>query len=194
MKKIDNYFTLQEIIFITTMVAIDIGSGIFMKPLLGALGVTAFIRIDMILPLTIIFFTRKKIGKFGTIILYEFLWAFSASFVMPMSFDTPGILKLLPAFIFAITFEVLFYYLPKKYNINMWGAAIIGVIINQFTLLGVKILLGLPFLNIVKVSFAVQSVSIIGVALFSVYMALLLLRRFSSEKFNLLFRNIDFQK
>ena len=194
MKKIDEYFTLNEIIFITTMVAIDIATGMFSKPIFGALGITAFVRVDMILPLTIIFFTGDRIGKFGTIILYEFLWAVAASFVMPMSFDTPGMLKLLPAFIFALTFEILFYYLPKRYNINLWGAAIIGVLIHQFTLLGVKLLLGLPFLNIVKVSFIIQSISIIGIAIFSVLITIFLIKHLSNEKFNLLFRSIDFQK
>ena len=189
-----NYFTTQEIVFITTMVAFDIGVGMFLKPLLGLTGITAFIRIDMILPLTIIFFTRKWIGKVGTIFVYEFLWALAASFVMPMSFDTPGILKLLPAFIFALVFELLYYYLPKKMNINIWGAALLGSVINQFSLIGIKILLGFPFLNIVKISFIIQTITIFFVAVFAVILSNILDKKFNRKQFSLLYRDIQLNK
>ncbi len=193
-KNKNNYFTTQEIVFITTMVAFDIGAGMFLKPLLGLTGITAFIRIDMILPLTIIFFTRKWVGKFGTILVYEFLWALAASFVMPMSFDTPGILKMLPAFVFATTFEVLFYYLPQKNNLNLFGAAVLGSVINQFSLIGVKILLGFPFINIVKISFIVQTVTIIFIAVFSVILTNILYKKFNRKQFSLLYREMQITK
>jgi len=190
----NNYFTTQEIVFVTTMVAFDIGVGMFLKPLLGLTGITAFIRIDMILPLTIIFFTRKWVGKFGTILVYEFLWALSASFVMPMSFDTPGILKMLPAFVFAFTFELLYYYLPKKMNINLWGAAILGSLINQFSLIGVKILLGFPFINIIKISFIIQTITILFIAMFSVLLTNILYKKFNKKQFSLLYREMQITK
>jgi hypothetical protein len=165
MKIKSNYFTTQEIVFITTMVAFDIAMGMFLKPLLGLTGITAFIRIDMILPLAIIFFTRRWVNKFGTIIVYELLWAIAASFVMPMSFDTPGLLKLLAAFVFSLTFELLYYFLPKKHNINIWVSAILGSILNKVVLLGIKIMLGFPFMNIVKYSFFIQLGTMVFIAM-----------------------------
>jgi len=193
-KNKNSYFTTQEIVFITTMVAFDIGVGMFLKPLLGLTGLTAFIRIDMILPLTIIFFTRKWINKFGTIFVYEFLWALAASFVMPMSFDTPGILKLLPAFVFAFVFELLYYYLPKKMNFNIWGAAILGSLINQFSLIGVKLALGFPFLNIIKFSFIIQTATLVFIASFAVFLSNKLDKKFNRKEFSLLYRNIQIDK
>ena len=193
-KQKSSYFITKEIIFISTMVAFDIGSGMFLKPLLGLTGITSFIRLDMILPLTIIFFTRRWVGKFGTIIFYEFLWALVASFVMPTSFDTPGILKILPAFIFAIVFELLYFYLPKKNNFNIYATAIISSVLNKFLLMGVKVILGYPLKNIVIFSFWVQSVTIIFVSIFSIYLSDILYEKFNKKHFSLLYREMDITK
>ena len=176
------------------MVAFDIGSGMFLKPVIGLTGITSFIRIDMILPLTIIFFTRKWVNKFGTIILYEFLWALAASFVMPMTFNTPGIIKLIPAIIFALVFEILFYIFPSKNDFNLWIAAILGSIINRFSLIGVKILLGFPFMNIIKYSFLIQTVTIIFIAAFSVILTQKLYNKFNKKQFALLYREMKISK
>lgn len=191
MKKILNNFSTSEIILITTMVAIDISHGIFLKPVMNSTGITNFIKIDMIIPLAIMFLTRKMIDKFGTLIIYEVLWCIASSFIIPFTFDTPGLLKLIPALLFGIVFELLYSFTPKTKSINLWISVIAGNFINKFILLGFKLIMGIPFINIIKAFFMVQLFTSIIVSIIAGFMTLLIYKKLNLNKSNSIYRKLN---
>ncbi|MBN2694322.1 hypothetical protein JXR93_06635, partial [bacterium] len=184
-------FSIEEIIFITSVVAIDLASGVVLKPITSFIGISSIIKIEMIIPFALIFYVRNSIPKFGAIIIYELLWGLGASFLIPMSFKTPGLLKLIPAFMFALTFEILFFALPKRKSLYLWGSAIIGTLLNHVFMGGFKYLMGFPFTSLYKTVFLTQMATYSIVAILALLLSFSLEKKFSRDKLLRRFRTIE---
>ncbi len=184
-------FTLEEMIFITSIVAIDLASGVVLKPISSLIGVSSIIKIEMIVPFALIFYVRNSIPKFGAIIIYELLWALGASFLIPMSFKAPGLLKVIPALLFALTFELMFFLLPKRKSIYLWVSAIVGVLLNHIFMGGFKYLMGFPFTSLYQKIFLTQMATYLVVAILALFLSFSLEKRFSKDKLLKKFRTIE---
>ncbi|KPK95736.1 hypothetical protein AMJ80_03940 [bacterium SM23_31] len=167
------YFSTVEIIFLSSMIGLDFAFGLIVKPILTASGIGEFIRIDLIVPTMMLLITRLVIDKFGTLIIYEFVWSILAVIAMPASFGLPGFLKIIPAVIYGFILDSFMELFKNHLYIRIFVACIIGGIINQFALMGVKLLYGMPWSEVVQLLLGINIATSLIVNIIAVHLTLL---------------------
>lgn len=143
-------FTTVELVFIATMVAADFGLGLVVKPVLDASHIADVIRLDLIVPTMLLLLTRLIVDKFGTLTLYEFLIGILAMLAWPQSYGVPGPLKL-PLFaakglVWDLCMSALRPWLP----VRLFVTAILGEAASAVAAMGIKLLLGLPWVPLTQ--------------------------------------------
>ena len=104
--KKEKYFTTVEILFLSSMIGLDYAYGMVVGPILSATGVLEVVRIDMIVPVMMMLVTRLVVDKFGTLIIYEFVWGLLAILTKPTSFGgIPAFMKLVPAVAYGLILD-----------------------------------------------------------------------------------------
>jgi hypothetical protein len=139
------------------MVAADIGMGLIVKPVLGIMGIDQIVRLDLVLPTAFLILTRLLIDRFGTVVLYEFLWGVIAMLTMPTSYaSVPGPVKLIPALIDGLVLDSLLELFKSRPLLRVTVAAVVGGIVNTAALMILRLAFGFPWFRIVKILFGVQ--------------------------------------
>jgi len=143
-------FTTVELVFIATMIAADFGFGLIVKPLLGASHITDVIRVDLIVPTMLLLVTRLIVDKFGTLILYELLIGMLAMLAWPQSYGVPGPLKL-PLFAAkGLVWDLSMSALRPWLGPRLFVTAILGETVSATAAMGIKVLLGLPWVPLTQ--------------------------------------------
>ena len=166
------YFNTIEIVFIASMIGLDFAFGLIVRPFLNPTGILEFVRIDMIVPLMMMFTTRLVVDKFGTLILYELIWGILAVAAMPASFGIPGFFKLIPALTYGIILDTCMQIFKDKNYIRLLIAGILGGFVNQCALLGIKLLFGMPLSSFVKILFGVNLFTIFIINIIAIHLTL----------------------
>ena len=154
-----DYYTTVEILFIASMIGLDFAYGLVVGPILTATGILEFIRLDMIIPVMMMLVTRLVVDKFGTLIIYEFVWVILAILAKPASFGLPGFLKLFPALAYGLILDSCMQLFKSKPYLRLFIAGIAGGTINQFSLLGIRMLFGMPWSRAVQLLMGVNLVT-----------------------------------
>lgn len=150
------FLTTVQTVFLASMIAADFGFGMVVKNLLLPTHILDIIRLDMVIPITVLLLTRKLVDRFGILSLYEGIWGLFSVFAMPSAFGLPGFVKLIPAIsqgIIMDSFMSLFKPFPK---IRFLLTSILGGILSTTVYFGLKLALGMPWSTVVKVLFGVQ--------------------------------------
>ena len=172
MKK--NYFTTVEILFLSSMIGLDFAYGMVVGPILSATGILEIIRIDMIIPVMMMLVTRLIVDKFGTLIIYEFVWALLAVMIKPTSFGgIPAFMKLIPAVMYGIILDSLMELFKSRLYVRIMIAGVAGGIVNQFAFLGVRMLFGLPWSRAVQIFLGVNILTNIAVNIIAIHLTYL---------------------
>ena len=150
-------WTTVQLVFISLMVAADIGIGFIVKPVLGAIGIDQVIRLDLLLPMAFHILARMLIDRFGTVVLYEFIWGVIAMLTMPTSYASlPGPAKLIPALINGLVLDSLLQLFRNKPALRVTVAAVLGGCISMAALMTVRVAFGFPWSKVVKILLGVQ--------------------------------------
>ncbi|MFC1562772.1 hypothetical protein ACFL4Z_01830 [candidate division KSB1 bacterium] len=168
------YFSTVEIIFLSSMIGLDFALGLIVKPIISASGIGEFIRIDLIVPTVMLLVTRLVIDKFGTLIIYEFVWSTLAVIAMPTSFGLPGFLKIIPAVLYGIILDSFMELFKNRLYIRILIAGVLGGVINQFALVGIRLLFGLPWSEVVQLLLGINIITNLIVSIIAVHLALLI--------------------
>jgi hypothetical protein len=143
-------FTTVELVFIATMIAADFGFGLVIKPLLDASHIADFVRIDLIVPTMLMLLTRLVVDKFGTLTLYEFVIGMLAMLAWPQSYGVPGPLKL-PFFAAkGLVWDLCMSALRPWLGLRLFVTAILGEGASATAAMGIKLLLGLPWVPLTQ--------------------------------------------
>jgi hypothetical protein len=139
------------------MVAADISIGFIVKPVLGAIGIDQVIRLDLILPTAFHILVRLLIDRFGTVLLYEFVWGTIAMLTMPTSYASlPGPTKLIPALINGLVLDSLLQLFKNRAALRVTMAAVVGGCVSMAALMAVRVAFGFPWSKVVKILLGVQ--------------------------------------
>ncbi|MCD6308378.1 MAG: hypothetical protein J7M24_05210, partial [Candidatus Latescibacteria bacterium] len=139
MKK--GYFTTVEILFLASMIGLDFAYGMVVGPLLSATGVLEVVRIDMVVPVAMMLVTRLVIDRFGTLIVYEFVWGLLAVIARPTSFGgIPVFMKLVPAVVYGVILDSLMELFRERRRLRLMLAGVLGGAVNQAAFLGIRML------------------------------------------------------
>ncbi len=150
-------WTTVQLVFISLMVAADVGMGFIVKPLLGITGLDQVIRLDLILPTAFMILTRLMIGRFGTVLLYELIWGVIATLVMPTSFgNLPGPVKLVPALVNGLILDSLLELFKNRPVVRVAIAAVVGGAAGTASLMLIRVAFGFPWSKVVKILLGVQ--------------------------------------
>jgi len=173
MKLKKNTFTTVEILFMASMIGLDFAYGLIVSPLLNATGILEFIRIDMVIPIMMMLVTRLVVDRFGTLIIYEFIWVVLAILARPSSFGLPGFFKLFPALVYGMILDSCMQLFPRHVYPRLLIAGVIGGVVNQFALFGIRLLFGLPWSSAVKIVVGINILTTIIINLLAVQLAFL---------------------
>jgi len=171
MKK--KYYNTIEILFMSSMIGLDFAYGLVVGPILTATGILEIIRIDMIIPIMMMLFTRLVVDKFGTLIIYEFVWVILAIMAKPSSFALPGFLKIIPALAYGLILDSCMQIFRSNLYGRLIAAGIAGGIVNQFILVGIRILFGMPWSNAVKIILGINIVTTAIVNIIAIHLVYL---------------------
>ncbi len=150
-------WTTVQLVFISLLVAADIGMGFIVKPLLGVIGIDRVIRLDLILPTAFYILARLLVDRFGTVLLYELIWGVIAVLTMPTSYaSVPGPVKLIPALISGLMLDSLLQLFKSKPALRVTAAAVVGGSVNMGILMAVRVAFGFPWSKVVQILLGVQ--------------------------------------
>ena len=184
-----SYWSTIQLVFIALMVAADVGQGFVIKPLLGAVGIDEFIRLDLIIPTAFIIVTRLLVDKFGTIVLYEGMWGIIATLIMPTSFGSlPAPVKILGSLSKGLIFDSFMQLFKNRPTLRVLTAAIVGGIIDTAVFTVIRLVFGFPWSKAVQILVGVKTAT--GVAV-SIAAALLAIGIWKSVKDTYLARSIS---
>lgn len=180
--KTRRYFTTVEIVFLSSMIGLDFAYGLVVGPILTATGILELIRVDMVLPVTMMLVTRLVVDKFGTLIVYELAWGILAVLAKPTSFGAiPGFMKIVPAVAYGIVLDSFMQLFPRRLLLRVTVAAVAGGFIYQFVFLGIRLLFGVPWSTAVQVLLGVNILTNIVVNLLAAYLTVLVWRGVESS-------------
>jgi len=150
-------WTTTQLVFISLMVAADIGMGLIVKPVLGATGIDQVIRLDLIIPTAFHILARLLIDRFGTVLLFELMWGVIAMLTMPTSYaSVPGPAKLIPALINGLLLDSLLGLFRTRPALRVTFAAVVGGCISTAALMAIKVAFGFPWSRVVKILLSIQ--------------------------------------
>ncbi len=168
------YFTTVEILFLASMIGLDFAWGMVVGPLLSAAGVLEVVRIDMVVPVAMMLVTRLVIDRFGTLVVYEFVWGVLAALARPASFgNIPAFMKIVPAVIYGLILDCLMELFRNRRLLRLNVAAVAGGAANQAAFLLIRMLFGLPWSGVVQLLFGVSLITTAAVNLVAAHMAFL---------------------
>ncbi len=165
-----NTFTTVEILFMASMIGLDFAYGLIVGPLLSATGVLEFIRLDMVIPIMMMLITRLVVDRFGTLIIYEFVWVVLAILARPSSFGLPGFFKLFPALAYGLILDSCMQLFPRRVYPRLLIAGVIGGVVNLFALFGIRVLFGMPWSNAVRIVMGINILTTIIINLLAVHL------------------------
>ncbi len=156
------------------MIGLDFALGLVLRPVLAATGVLEVIRVDMILPIMMMLITRLVVDKYGTLILYEFVFGILAILAEPASFGgIPGFLKIIPAVMYGVILDSLMSLLRTRLYPRLLIAGVIGGTVNLFCFMGIRLLFGMPWSRVVQVMFGINLATTIVLNVIAVHLAYL---------------------
>jgi hypothetical protein len=167
------YYTTVEIMFMASMIGLDFAYGLVVGPILSATGILEVIRIDMIIPIMMMLTTRLVVDKFGTLIIYEFIWVILAILSRPGSFGLPGFMKIIPAVAYGIILDSCMELFRNKLYLRLLIAGVVGGVINHFALFGIRVMFGLPWSKAVQILLGVNIFTTIIINILAVHLAYL---------------------
>ena len=167
------YFTTVEILFMASMIGLDFAYGLVVGPLLGATGILEFIRLDMIVPIMMMLVTRLVVDRFGTLVIYEFVWVVLAMLARPSSFGLPGFFKLFPALAYGLILDSCMELFPRRIYPRLLIAGVVGGVVNQFALFGIRMLFGLPWSTAVRIVMGINLLTTVAINILAVHLAYL---------------------
>ena len=166
-----SYFSTVEILFMASMIGLDFAYGLVVGPILTATGVLEFIRVDMIVPIMMLLVTRLVVDRFGTLVVYEFVWVMLAILARPGTMGLPGFFKFLPALGYGLILDACMSTVRRPLYLRLLVAGVIGGIVNQFSILGIKMLFGMPWSAAVQVLLGINLLTTVIVNLLGVQLA-----------------------
>jgi len=150
-------WTTTQLVFISLMVAADIGMGLVVKPVLGATGIDQVVRLDLIIPTAFHILARLLVDRFGTVLLYELMWGIIAVLTMPTSYASiPGPAKLIPALINGLLLDSLLQLFKTRPAMRVVFAAVVGGCVSTAALMAIRVAFGFPWSRIVKILLSIQ--------------------------------------
>ncbi|NJB66564.1 hypothetical protein GGQ74_000204 [Desulfobaculum xiamenense] len=165
-------FGTTQVIFLGLIIAMDFSLGMILKNVLEPTGLLAIVRVDLVVPVMLVLLTRLIIDRFGTLIVYELVFATLAMAAMPASYGLPGPLKLIPALAQGLTYDVLLSALAGLPRARLYAAAILGGIVSTCVLMLLKVALGMPWFCVTKVLFGTQMATSLAVNALGAWLAL----------------------
>ena len=153
------YLSTTQTIFLASMIAADFGFGLAVKNLLAPTHILSVVRIDMVVPITLMLVTRKMVDRFGVLLLYEGVWGIFSVFAMPSAFGLPGFLKLIPALSQGLILDSLMSLLRRYHKIRFLVSAVCGGCLSSVAFFGLRLALGMPWTRVIEVLFGVQMVT-----------------------------------
>lgn len=166
-------FTTVEVLFLASLIGLDFAYGLVVGPLLSATGILEIIRIDMVVPIMMMLVARLVVDRFGTLIVYEFVWVILAILAKPSSFGLPGFLKLFPALAYGLILDTLMSVVPGRLYVRLVVTAVVGGVVNHAVLMGFRVLLGMPWSTAVQVLFGINLVTTAVVNVIGAHLAFL---------------------
>ena len=159
------------------MVALDFAAGQLAKSILQAPGVGGFIRLDMLIPVTLWMLTRLVVDRFGVLAAYQFAWGMLALFAFPGAI-LPGPLKLIPAVLQGLICDAGFSLLPRCPRARVLVAAGVGALAGKVMIAFLRVqVLGLPWTRVTQTLFGVQALTSVLVSLAAAGLALIVWSR-----------------
>jgi len=171
-----SYFSTVEILFMASMIGLDFAYGLVVGPLLTATGVLEIIRIDMIVPIMMLLVTRLVVDRFGTLIVYEFVWVTLAILARPGAMGLPGFFKFLPALGYGLILDACMSSVRRPLYLRLIIAGVIGGVVNQFSMLGIRILFGMPWSTAVQALLGINILTTVIINLLAVQLTVLVWR------------------
>ena len=150
------YLSTTQTIFLASMIAADFGFGLAVKNLLAPTHILSVVRIDMVVPITLMLVTRKMVDRFGVLLLYEGVWGLFSVFAMPSAFGLPGFLKLIPALSQGLILDSLMSLLRRYHKVRFFISAVCGGFLASAAFFGLRLALGMPWVRVVQLLFGVR--------------------------------------
>lgn len=137
-------FGALQWIFLANMVALDFAFGWVAKPLVQAIGLGGFLKLEMIPPMMLLLLTRMTLDRFGVLAAYELAWGLACTAVMPGAI-LPGPLKLVPLLVQGLCLDAAFSAFRPWPRARIYFAAVAGGMAGALVLGGSRLLMGLPW-------------------------------------------------
>ena len=169
-------FGTAQVVLLATMVALDFAFGWVAKPLVHALGLGSFLKVEMIPPVMLMLLTRLTLDRFGVLIAYNGAWALACMVLMPGAV-LPGPLKLVPLLLQGFFLDAVFS------GCRRWGggrvvvAAILGGLAGSLCLGALRVLLGMPWAKSTQVYLGFQLLGSVVVHAVAALLVLVVWRR-----------------
>lgn len=167
-----------QVVFFASMVALDFGWGMVFKTALQLTAIHEVARLEMLVSVMLMTLTRLMIDRFGTLIAFELAWGLLAAAFMPAAGGQPGVMKLVPALVQGVVFDVLFTVLRASLpRARAYLAMICGGLLGPTAAMGVRVALGMPWATATKALFGISLLTSVLINGFGVYLALVVWRR-----------------
>jgi len=137
-------FGPAQVIFLATMVALDFAFGWVAKPLVQALGLGSFLKVEMIPAVMLMLLARMTLDRFGVLIAYQAAWAIIATVVMPGAV-LPGPLKLVPLMLQGLCLDMIFTACRRWGTFRVFAASVAGGLAGSLMVGTLRILMGMPW-------------------------------------------------
>ncbi len=169
-------FGTAQVVFLATLVALDFGFGWVAKPLVQALGLGSFLKVEMIPPVMLMLLARLTLDRFGVLIAYEAAWAVVATVVMPGAV-LPGPMKLVPLMLQGLFLDAAFSAFRRWGIWRVFVASVLGGLAGSLCLGGLRVLMGMPWAKSTQVYVGLQLLGSAAVHVAGAALAVLVWRR-----------------
>lgn len=169
-------FGTAQVIFLATMVALDFAFGWVAKPLVQALGLGSFIKVEMIPAVMLMLLARMTLDRFGVLIAYQAAWAIVATVVMPGAV-LPGPLKLVPLMLQGLCLDMIFTACRRWGTFRVFAASVAGGLAGSLMVGALRVLMGMPWRKSTQAYIGLQLLGSAVVHLGGAALAVLVWRR-----------------
>lgn len=169
-------FGTAQVVLLGTMVALDFAFGWVAKPLVHALGLGSFLKVEMIPPVMLMLLTRLTLDRFGVLIAYNGTWALACLVLMPGAV-LPGPLKLVPLLLQGLFLDAVFSGCRRWGGARIFVASVAGGLAGSLCLGALRVLLGMPWAKSTQVYIGLQLLGSVLVHGAAALLALLVWRR-----------------
>jgi len=174
-------FGTAQVLFLASMVALDFGFGWVAKPLVHAVGLGTFLKLEMIPSVMLMLLTRLTLDRFFVLTAYQGAWGLIALVAMP-GVVLPGPLKLAPLLLQGLFLDTGFSLFRRWGAVRVVLAAVLGGAAGSVCLILFRVLLGMPWARATQIFFGMQLLGSLIIQLLGALLALMVWKRIQGQE------------